>query len=195
MAHFGALWCILVSWRTFCLFISCNSKPMTFEHFEAEPDPGHFGIHVVDARWRTFAHFRARWRTLAHFGARWRTVTQFGAVWRTLAHFGALWRRQTGRQTSRHRQADRQADRQTDREADRLVHFGAFCDVAAVLRVSARARTRWVGRVAKRSVTRSCFVMSCNKAKHEEGRVLLCLATEQNTRFIHFGCLAGWLAG
>ena len=40
---------------------------MTFEHFEAELDPGHFGIRVVDARWRTFAHFRARWRTLAHF--------------------------------------------------------------------------------------------------------------------------------
>ena len=153
---------------------------MTFGHFETELDPGHFGIRVVDARWRFFAHFRARWRTLAHFGA----------LWRMLAHFGALWRRQTGRQTSRHRQADRQADRQTDREADRLVHFGAFCVVAAVLRVSARARTRWVGRVAKRSVTRSCFAMSCNRAKHEEGRVLLCLATEQNTRFIHFGWAA-----
>ena len=53
---------------------------MTFEHFEAEPDPGHFGIRVVDARWRTFAHFRARWRILAHFGA----------LERTFAHVGAL---------------------------------------------------------------------------------------------------------
>ena len=26
---------------------------MTFEDFEAEPDPGHFGIRVVDALWRT----------------------------------------------------------------------------------------------------------------------------------------------
>ena len=32
---------------------------MTFGHFEAEPDPGHFGIRVVDAHWRILAHFGA----------------------------------------------------------------------------------------------------------------------------------------
>ena len=51
---------------------------MTFEHFEAEPDPGHFGIRVVDARWHTFAHFRGRLRILAHFAALWRTLAHFG---------------------------------------------------------------------------------------------------------------------
>ena len=28
------------------LFMSCNRKGMTFGHFEAEPDPWHFGIRV-----------------------------------------------------------------------------------------------------------------------------------------------------
>ena len=88
---------------------------MTFGHFEAEPDPGHFGIRVVDAHLHilvgpmkrlvgklpTSAHqsllqkSQAGWLAgwlAGHFGVVYVIFAHVGALWRTLAHFGARWR-------------------------------------------------------------------------------------------------------
>ena len=52
---------------------------MTFGHFEAEPDPGHFGIRVVDALWRT-EWLTGRLQAFASAHARARTIQQQEAV-------------------------------------------------------------------------------------------------------------------
>ena len=143
------------------------------------------------------AHFRAFSRTLAHFGALWRTLAHCDAVWRSLAHVGALWRtltqtdRQTDKQTQTGRETGRQADRQRGRQIGAL--WRVLCRGCSPARFGAGPhKVGWQGRetlrhkvvfcyVLQQSKTRgrSCFAMSCDRAKHE----------------VHTLWLSGWLAG
>ena len=122
----------------------------------------------VGALSRIFAHVGALWRTLAHVGALWRSLAQFGALWRTLAHFGAD--RQADRQADTDRQTDRQTGRQTERQID-------WCTLARFV--------TWLKSCAfRRGPAQGGLAGSRNAPS--QGRVLLCLATEQNTRKVVF---------